>query len=403
MKYHVLLDNIERSNVFYRMFLSLKDDEFVFYTLKPSIYFYFKYYLKVSNIFIIESETEDESANIDCNNDIHVLIGRASNKLSISMYKKIRYYLLKNAQYTSEDIAVVFNGCQTAARAFYDFFRDNNIKTLSCEISNLPGKMIFDPKGVNAQSLLFNNIDILNDFKSVLSEQQHEDWINLYEEYKSYPIPQSKIKYKYAIFAIVDALLYYFNRGIKEEDGGLIQKSKLFFNKIIGSKKNISLGSICNLDIKYSFFPTQVSTDTQILINSDVDNFQAIEMMCNESRDSEIYVKIHPAEQNKDIILKYLYLEKQGKITLCKNNTTELIKNASKVYTINSTVGLEALIYNKPLTVYGRAIYSKMVNAKDIRDFIHGYLVDIDYYGANKVDESVFDKLHKIASHNGKI
>lgn len=263
--------------------------------------------------------------------------------------------------------------------------------------------MIFDPKGVNAQSLLFNNIDILNDFKSVLSEQQHEDWINLYEEYKSYPIPQSKIKYKYAIFAIVDALLYYFNRGIKEEDGGLIQKSKLFFNKIIGSKKNISLGSICNLDIKYSFFPTQVSTDTQILINSDVDNFQAIEMMCNESRDSEIYVKIHPAEQNKDIILKYLYLEKQGKITLCKNNTTELIKNASKVYTINSTVGLEALIYNKPLTVYGRAIYSKMVNAKDIRDFIHGYLVDIDYYGANKVDESVFDKLHKIASHNGKI
>ncbi|CAH6797309.1 Capsule polysaccharide biosynthesis protein [Vibrio chagasii] len=400
MKYHILLDNIERSQVFFRMSLSVENDDFVFYTLKPSIYFYFKYYLKVNDIFLVEgeSEGEGEGEKVECENDIHVLIGRTSNKLAESIYKRVNIYLSKKSKYTRDDIAIVFNGCQTAARAFYDFFSDKNVKTLSCEISNLPGKMIFDSKGVNAQSFLFENVNLLSEFKSELSEQQHIDWIHLYEDYKSRPIPQSKIKYKHAIFSLVDAFFYCFDRGVKEEDGGILTKVALFLNKVRGSKVNISLGMEQDLERKYVFFPTQVSTDTQILINSDVDNFDAIEMICNEVGDFDVYVKIHPAEQNENVILKYLSLEKDGKITLCKNNTTELIKNAERVYTINSTVGLESLIYNKPLVVYGRAIYSGMSNEQDVKNFLHGYLVDIDYYGSGYVEQSVFDKLYKIAS-----
>jgi capsular polysaccharide export protein len=401
MKFHILLDNVERSKVFFRLYsASLRSDnvEVAFYTLKPSIYFYYRFIYRLKNIYLISKIIADVS-NVNHDKDIHVLIGRSNIALAEKIYSSVYNYLELNAEFCKNDIAIVFNGCHTAGKSFHNFFRDKSVSTLTCEISNLPGKMIFDPIGVNAQSILYNNVELLDNFEANLNDAQHLEWVKSYEKYKTLPIPQSKIKYKHAFFTFLDSFFYILNLGVKEECGSLLRKIKLFLGKVKGNKGNMQVGEDADLELDYYFYPTQVSTDTQILINSDVDNFFALESLITEANkdNKKAYVKVHPAEQNLFIINKYLDLERSGAIKLCKNNTTELIKNAKKVYTINSTVGLEALIYEKDIEVFGRAIYSNMRGKKDLYNFLHGYLVNLDYYGSEAVNTKIFETLQQLS------
>ncbi|MGC8401430.1 hypothetical protein ACP3P6_15660 [Enterobacter mori] len=81
---------------------------------------------------------------------------------------------------------------------------------------------------------------------------------------------------------------------------------------------------------------------------------------------------------------------------IVSNNTIALIKNAKRIYTVNSTVGLEALIFEKELTVLGRAIYSNFDKTR-LRLYIHRYLMDLNYFGENTLTEIHFDKLSKLS------
>ena len=409
MNFHILLDNIERSKVFIRLYkasLSLGEGQFEFYTLKPAIYFYCKYIKKIKNITLVTSikspEKEDftYTEGVEYDKDIHVLIGRSNKDLSKHIYASVYNFLESNINAGKDDIAIVFNGCHTAARSFSDYFKAKGARLLVCEISNLPGKMIFDPRGVNAQSILFENVEVLNGFSISLTQEQHEAWLKDYEAYKQLPIPQSKLKYKHSFFTLIDSILYPLGFGLKEESGNLLHKVKLFIKKIEGSRGNLQVGKEVDLGVDYYFFPTQVSTDTQILINSDVDNFEAISNVIEEAKkvNSKVYVKVHPAELDNKIINKYQEMEKRGDIIICKNNTVSLIKNSKKVFTINSTVGLESLIYGKDVCVFGRAIYSKINNDFLLRSFLHGYLVDLDYYNDSAINRDVFDKLVYISN-----
>ena len=51
----------------------------------------------------------------------------------------------------------------------------------------------------------------------------------------------------------------------------------------------------------------------------------------------------------------------------------DLIKAADRVITINSTVGMEALLYHKPVEILGRAFYQHFDNER-LKKYIHHYL-----------------------------
>ena len=57
----------------------------------------------------------------------------------------------------------------------------------------------------------------------------------------------------------------------------------------------------------------------------------------------------------------------------------ELLRQAEAVVTINSTVGLEAMLLEKPLTVLGRSHYYNLT-PKQLRQYIMYYLLPIDYF-----------------------
>ena len=72
-------------------------------------------------------------------------------------------------------------------------------------------------------------------------------------------------------------------------------------------------------------------------------------------------------------------LRKKYKFNIVDNNTFEVITNAQKVITINSTVALEAMILNKPVEILGRSFY-KFFNKERTKNYILGYLENIDFF-----------------------
>ncbi len=114
-------------------------------------------------------------------------------------------------------------------------------------------------------------------------------------------------------------------------------------------------------DASVILFPLQIEKDSNILYYSPyykkmskalMDIEQAIAAMDN----THLIVKPHPEDSDKHTELQ----------TLCSPRThivsefdlQSLLETSSAVVTINSTVGLEALICHKPVVVLGKAVYS---------------------------------------------
>ncbi len=133
----------------------------------------------------------------------------------------------------------------------------------------------------------------------------------------------------------------------------------------------------------YLFLPLQVSGDTQIKLNSDVDNLRAIQLAQEIalSENLRLLVKMHPAEQDSASFADIAALSEHLEFDIVENPTTDLLKGAKKIVTINSTVGLEGLLYGKPVVCLGRALYSTFDETRLLK-YIHRYLIaDIDYFG----------------------
>jgi capsular polysaccharide export protein len=125
--------------------------------------------------------------------------------------------------------------------------------------------------------------------------------------------------------------------------------------------KNRSLKSIV-LPERYVFVPFQLDTDSQIVLYGDwIDSmrtlFSVIQSISEATSKNITFVfKEHPSSPAvyDDLLgrLNHNTLFANG------NSTEELIKNAEAVITVNSTVGIESLMFGKRVITLGRAFYS---------------------------------------------
>lgn len=395
---YIQIDDIVKAK-FFMVFSA--STEVTYLTNKVSCYLYLKANTQ-SEIIFLKREVGKLENDIDVDLEklsktIAVLNRRQTIESAVLNYKDMMRGLQNklDGSINKNDLLIVFNGNHASAIAAYDYFKKFNAKTLFSEISNLPGKMIFDPCGVNAQSILYSNPKVLESFDSV-TDLEHDEWLSSYIKYKENPIPQSKIKISiYLIVAFDDLIARCFNRVIKEDTLKFRKKINMFFDKF-KSKKIMSGNLHADLNKRYVFFPTQVTSDTQLKINSKVDNIDAVEKIIIDHPHDQIYVKIHPAESDLNTISHFTSLAREGKITLVNNNTVELIKNADLIYTINSTVGLESLILGKEVIVLGKAIYSAF-DTEMLKKYIHSYLIDFDYFSKNEFEASHLVKLTKLS------
>ena len=359
------------------------------------------------NVFMIQDY-------IQKNTDISKLIARKSESIEFEKQTKLikpdrlenQFQWLSNA-YTNYfdgnnvDKLLIWNGSELQGMIASTVAAQHNISTRFFEIGNFPNKIFLDPQGVNAKSSLCQkDLAVCNNYKS----QKINSFINDLKTKKEviHLVNQAKSKTKINFAEIWDYIYNAFTKyPIYEKELNLFVKIYKYLNN---KKLAIPDDNPDYLNDEFILFPLQVSTDTQVVVNSDVDVFQAIDYCLEQSKQLrfKLYIKIHPAEKNKKVIGYIQNLKKDNRnLYITKQNIYLLIKHSKKVITINSTVGIEALIYHKHLELLGRALYKKYsqpdlnipVDIEVTNRFLYNYffncLVDGDFFNDQPLNISL--------------
>ncbi len=131
-----------------------------------------------------------------------------------------------------------------------------------------------------------------------------------------------------------------------------------------------------SLPEKYIFVPFQVVYDTQIIQHSPwiSDMYDLYHILEEVSQKLKIFfvIKQHPSDR----VASYDDLSAKSRFILFSDEPTQtLIEKAEAVVTINSTVGIEALLFHKKVIVLGEAFYSINGIVKQANDI--GVFIDI--------------------------
>lgn len=296
----------------------------------------------------------------------------------------------------SVDKLIIWNGSMFQGYVASIVAEYYKIEKLFLEIGNFPNKLFIDAKGVNAKSSLMNtNLSICEDY----NEEKLMDFLEKHKQSKedSHIVPQAR-KTKLNYSAIWDTLYNMFSKyPIVWSKYTILEK---LLRRLIANRSSIEFDSVDPTKIEYILFPLQVSIDSQVLRNSGITIEDSINYALNAATKNNLalFIKPHPAEKNENIIAYIYKLKKKHKnLYLTNQNTYQLIKHSRKVITINSTVGIEGLMYYKHVEVLGRALYkpycepdlSKPVDIQKTNKFLYNYLfnclIDADYFAKDNL------------------
>lgn len=289
------------------------------------------------------------------------------------------------------NLIFIGNGSSTAQIAMKAISKKFNIPALFFENPNIPGKTFVDQKGVNAKSRLYENINLLNDFS--VNVEDYQKFIDIY--LKSRKSTNKKKKRFLSIenpYIILDYLGFLLLNLPKIQNLSLVDR---FIKKFRYRSLKIESDKVSFQD-KYIFYPLQVSSDSQLLLNSNISNIEALEFAYEESQKNglKLIVKPHPKEKNPEVISHIISIKKQKNFLITNFSTLELVKHCELLITINSTVGLEAMIMGKKVIFLGKTFY-KNLTQELIPKYICGYLLDFSYTSADDIPTEKIAEMFK--------
>jgi len=268
----------------------------------------------------------------------------------------------------------LWSGTTTIALALQTVFK-NDTALRFFELSNLGKRLFVDPQGTNANSFVCYHQEILD--SCPCDEKTFDEWKTKYIQSINLP-PQSKNKKHIPWERGIDLLGSWLLKYPMEDRR---DKLRLLYNKLKNIFQPIDF-PVLDLSSPFVFAPLQVSNDAQVKLFSKYGNFDIIDkgIEIAEEIGCKLVVKIHPAESDREQIEKICSLAQRKGFEIVGNDTGDLIRKSEHVVVNNSTVGLMALIYEKPVTVLGEAIY-KSFNQNRLRSYIINYLIEGDYFG----------------------
>ena len=169
-------------------------------------------------------------------------------------------------------------------------------------------------------------------------------------------------------------------RSLQVDQAGINARRRLFKSqsewKLNDPKGESTRTSVAELG--YVFLPLQVSDDAQILCHGGwiSGNKMLMEVVASAAMSVDpglqVVVKPHPTEYRN---LDYKSVaDMYPNVLWSEDGTLELIRSAALVVTINSTVGFEALLFQKPVIVLGDAAYADaglVGKARDVNELMH--------------------------------
>ncbi|HAN7628932.1 TPA: capsular biosynthesis protein, partial [Escherichia coli] len=131
-----------------------------------------------------------------------------------------------------------------------------------------------------------------------------------------------------------------------------------------------------HLESDYVFIPMQVTTDAVASL-SYIDGIKLLKLVSEYffNTSTKVVVKRHPYCNSIEVEKLINELEKEGKIIVSDSSVHHLIKTSKAVITVNSGVGLETVIHNKPVIITGKSDYYYAAtaiakNGQELRDII---------------------------------
>lgn len=393
----VYIESIEMFYFFLRFSKVVSDNnsQIIFHTTKLSIFI--MALLKKTSCKLIFKTKKKYKTHVDLYDTLELKRNFLDIEEASLLFNSSYEHIEKVNNISKINLILSFNGSSIPDIAFNLFARRNNVKTLYFELANIPGKMFCDPLGVNAKSSLYKNINILDKYKT--QSEVYHNWLKSYLKIREnlIQIPQVNQRQKYInylyFFDILGILFLNLAKNCK------FNIHRILYNKSNKIKININYDDFDYKNKNFIFLGLQLSLDSQILLNSDIDNIEALykAIKISKSKNIKLVVKIHPLENDKKVINKILSLREKYGFYLMNLNSFELVKYADSILTINSSIGLEAKILGKTPTIYGRSFYS-MINESNLPNYICKYLIDLNFFSEAPIPKAVFRTILKRAS-----
>ena len=269
------------------------------------------------------------------------------------------------------DVCYLWNGTKAFSKGAEAALRSKGIKVLFLEIGNVPGKLFCDPLGTNKNSYLFNNIQILSD--TLLDFDAVDNWlVNYITDLKSVSLPPQ--------FELEKNIKQ--NSNLKQGSRNISRLGNHIFYDF--SSENFHN----KLPDEYYFVPLQVSKDSQLLLNSKVNNLDLIRelSLSKEYQNTNFVVKFHPCDSVESVEKILNEIKGLSNWVINQGPSASLIEKSKEVITINSTVGLEAILLDRPVKFYGESIFSKMDKRMALA-YVSKYLLSVDYFSNNTFTE----------------
>ncbi|HAL2199245.1 TPA: capsular biosynthesis protein [Escherichia coli] len=147
-----------------------------------------------------------------------------------------------------------------------------------------------------------------------------------------------------------------------------------------------------HLESDYVFIPMQVTTDAVASL-SYIDGIKLLKLVSEYffNTSTKVVIKRHPYCNSIEVEKLINELEKEGKIIVSDSSVHHLIKTSKAVITVNSGVGLETVIHNKPVIITGKSDYYYAAtaiakNGQELRDIIS----DLESLNINEVFRKKF-------------
>ena len=223
-------------------------------------------------------------------------------------------------------LAITWNGVTLLQKALVVLAHASDVPILFLERGLLPQTLYVDTEGVN--------------YKSSIAGQK---WFN-----KRIPYPDKrKIK-----------MAEDYCKKLREEKQSVVEMGDALSIEAIKKKLDIRASS------KVMLFPMQIEADSNILYYSPhysnmIEIIKDIQRAMAQFNDIDIHliVKLHP--EDRDRLNELRSLTNNNTHIVDDVNLYSLLELANLVITVNSTVGLEALLFQKPVIVLGKAIYAE--------------------------------------------